>query len=186
VISLISQLSPQKGHIHIINAAEIITKDYQNVRFLFAGGAFGQNNNKVYLEEQIAKKGLAQWFTFTGFREDVEDVLGASDITVLPSVKGEGLPRAILESMAMQRPVIASDIAGITEIIDDGIDGYVVAPGDESAIVDRLSRLIRHERRREQMGLAARDKIVKNFELTSMVKKYQSVYEDLVGSTRQG
>lgn len=186
VISQISQLSPQKGHIHLINASSQVIEQDENVHFLFVGGGFGKNNNKTYLEEQIGKRGLTHWFTFTGFRNDVEDILSATDITVLPSVKGEGLPRAILESMAMQRPVIASDLAGIKEIIDDGINGYTVKPGNELEIVDRLVGLVRNGKRRNEMGIAARHKIENEFALTSMVEKYQNVYEDLVGSTSDG
>ena len=100
--------------------------------------------------------GIADRVRFMGHRSDVAEVLSAADIAVLPSLSGEAFPRAVIEAMAMGRPVVATDVGGTREAIVEGVTGFVVSPGDAEALADRIGRLAGNEAMRAAMGQAAR------------------------------
>jgi glycosyltransferase involved in cell wall biosynthesis len=132
------------------------------------------------LREQLRRRAqeleVADRVHFLGAVEDVRPVLGALDIFVLPSVAVESFSNAALEAMAMGRPVILSDIGGAREMIQDGVEGYVVAPTELAARLPALiAALYADRRKRLQMGAAARNRAVTCFSVPAMVAGYRGL-----------
>jgi glycosyltransferase involved in cell wall biosynthesis len=102
---------------------------------------------------------LEKHVCFTGWREDSLEIVSLMDILVHPSLS-EGFGRAVLEGMALEKPVVASRVGGLREAIQDGENGFLVAPGDEQALADRLRILLQDSELRRTMGTRAREKVM--------------------------
>jgi glycosyltransferase involved in cell wall biosynthesis len=101
---------------------------------------------------------------YHGATDDIRTVLGQSDCIVLPSYR-EGMPRVIMEAMAMERPVITTDTAGCRETVDDGVNGYLVGVKDAKALADAMERFLRLDATaRAAMGIAGREKALREFD----------------------
>jgi glycosyltransferase involved in cell wall biosynthesis len=134
----------------------------------------GEAREKV--EARAAALGLADRIRFLGWRRDVDAILAAADALVLPSLANECLPYAILEAMAHGLPVIGTDVAGIPEEVADGQTGFVVAPGDATALADRLGRLAADPQLRRALGEAGRRRVTSEFSLDRMAAATTAVW----------
>ena len=120
---------------------------------------------------------------FLGRRSDIDDLLSAADFFVLPS-DIEGLPMAILEAMAHGLPIVASNVGGIPEIIDDEREGLLFPAGDATALAFAIRRLASDPFLRRRLGDAARQRVSAQFSLNAMVRKYDDVYADAMRGRR--
>lgn len=112
--------------------------------------------------------------------ESVVDYLSRGKLFVLPSVRGEGLPNAVLEAMAVGLPVVVTDTGGVADAVVEHETGYVVDPGDESVLRERIERVCADDKRREQMGRAARVWVVENHSWKTIVSELENIYEQVV------
>ena len=112
---------------------------------------------------------------FLGFRDDVSELLALCDISLLSSVT-EGLPNAILESMLFAKPVVATAVGGVPELIDHGVEGYLVKSGDPEGFAGRVVDLIRDPVRREAMGIFGRARALSDFSVWATVAKTTATY----------
>ncbi len=110
----------------------------------------------------------------------VPDYLRRGKLFVLPSVRGEGLPNAVLEAMAVGLPVVVTDTGGVADAVIDGETGYIVNPGDEDALGDRIERICHDDDRREVMGEAAREWVVENHGWETIVDSLEDIYADVI------
>ncbi len=131
------------------------------------------------LETQAAVLGLGPRVQFTGLVADVRPWLGHVDVLVTPS-RREGLPMVLLEALAMRRPVVATRVGGIPEIIEDGANGILVPPGDAAALAEALLRLLADRELRERMGNHGRQAVVERFGLAAMLRRTEALYEELL------
>jgi len=125
--------------------------------------------------------GIEERVNFLGFREDPQVILSICDISLLSSLT-EGLPNAILESMALGKPVVATEVGGIPELITDGVHGYLVSKGDHEQFACSILNL--NPERAQEMGLAAKEKAHQQFSCQAMVSNTMHVYDELLGNTR--
>lgn len=114
----------------------------------------------------------------------VSDYLRRGKLFVLPSVRGEGLPNAVLEAMSIGLPVVVTDTGGVADAVIDGETGYVVKPDDEAALGDRINRLCCDDDRCDLMGEAAREWVVENHGWETIVDSLEDVYADVIDSQR--
>jgi len=114
----------------------------------------------------------------TGWRRDIPDILSTVDVFVLTSL-WEGLPLAALEALASSRPVIATNTGGISEVVIEGENGFLVSPGDEKGMCEKLTVLLRDKSAREKMSEKAKEALPQDFLLDNMVGRTQSLYENL-------
>ncbi|HET9475104.1 MAG TPA: glycosyltransferase family 4 protein [Steroidobacteraceae bacterium] len=129
------------------------------------------------LKQQAVALEVADRVHFIGAVEDVRPVLASLDVFVLPSRAVESFSNAALEAMSMGRPVILSDIGGAREMITDGVEGYVVSPTELAARLPAIiAALYADRRKRQQMGQAARDRVVCSFSVSAMVAGYRGVF----------
>jgi glycosyltransferase involved in cell wall biosynthesis len=128
------------------------------------------------LKRRAAELGVADHAHFVGALDDVRPVLAALDVFVLPSIAVESFSNAALEAMSMARPVVLSDIGGAREMISDGVEGYVVSPSELAARLPAIIAAMHSDRRRRQrMGLAARNRAVAGFSVAAMVDGYRGM-----------
>ena len=118
---------------------------------------------------------------FTGFRSNIKEILSAINILVIPSLL-EDFPMIILEAMAMAmaKPIIATNIDGITEQITDGVNGILVPPKDPSALANAVMRVLNDKEFARTMGLAARKKVEQEFSVEKMITETEKVYLSLL------
>lgn len=167
VILLLGALEERKGHRILLEAAHHLPED---VRFVFCGS--GSLEHALRAEAAQLKDRIV----FAGFRSDVGACLAAADVVVLPS-RHEGLGVAALEAMAVGRPVVASRVGGLGEVVVDGTTGRLVPPGDPCALADALRPLVASPTMRRAFGDAGRRVVDARFTLARMAEGTLACYE---------
>ena len=141
----------------------------------------GDGPLKDKLKEKSEKLKVTDRLIFAGFRTDIKAILSTIDLLVVPSLL-EGFPMVTLEAMAMAKPVIATNIDGITEQIITGQDGILVPPKDNGALARAIIKVLNDRESAKRMGLAAREKVEKHFSIEKMVNETEKVYLSLIKS----
>jgi glycosyltransferase involved in cell wall biosynthesis len=126
-------------------------------------------------ERELARLGLADSVEFLGYRYDIPELTAAADVAVLTSVK-EGIPRAVMQAMAVGVPVVATDVKGTRELIADGETGFLVPLGDASAFAERVRLLLESPARRREMGSRAADHARLHFDEERIVERLVRLY----------
>jgi glycosyltransferase involved in cell wall biosynthesis len=139
----------------------------------------GDGAQKNLLEQQIQKKGIREWVTLLGWRSDIPEILANCDIFLLTS-DSEGFPMVLVEAMASGKPVTATSVGGVPEIVENGVTGFLVAPGDSHALSEAILKLARDDKLREGMGKRGREKAEKEFNMRTVALKYERLYEKLL------
>jgi glycosyltransferase involved in cell wall biosynthesis len=175
-VLFLGRLGQRKGVAHLIAAAANVTPLVPDLE-LWLGG----DGDPSELRARAAALGLGQQTAFLGWvsGEEKHRRLSEAAVFVLPSYN-EGLPMAVLEAMAYGLPVISTPVGGIPEAITDGVEGYLVAPGDEATLADRLSRLLRDAGLRHRMGAAGRAKVESKFSAATAVAQLEALYADVL------
>lgn len=171
IIGNVGNLYPVKGQIYLIKAAKKVIEENPYTKFLI----IGRGELETRLKEETIKLGLNSNILFTGFREDIKEVLRIMDIFVLSSIS-EGLPISLIEAMACKVPVICTKVGGIPEVIDNGINGYLIPPGDINSISEKIFILIRKQNLKKYFINNGYQKVSKVFEIKNMIRRYQEIY----------
>jgi glycosyltransferase involved in cell wall biosynthesis len=169
-IVCIGTLHEVKGQVHLIDAVARLRGAGIDVRCRL----IGDGEDEAMLRDRVAAAGLDGMVTFDGrrTRAEVIDTLGQADVLVAPSVvarngKREGIPVVLMEAMSCGLPVVASRLSGIPELVEDGVSGLLVTPGDSAAIAAALQRLAEDAGLRVRIGAAARERVVSDFDLAT-------------------
>lgn len=178
IIGCIARLDEDKGHSYLLEAVSSIVKAWPNARLLLVGD--GPPDLKAKLTTTTAALQLGSHVIFTGFRTDIPQLLAVMTCVVLPTCLPEGCPTAILEAQAMGKPVIATRIGGVPEIIQDRVTGLLVEPENSSALASAILWLLDHLQEAQDMAGKARDRVAKEFSLESAVSGTTRVYEELL------
>ncbi|WP_195467467.1 glycosyltransferase family 4 protein [Clostridium sp. D43t1_170807_H7] len=145
IILMLAELNKNKNHRQLINAIEILSKKYSNIKVLCAG----KGELKDRLEKIVEEKGLSKTISFLGFRSDVKELINISDCIALFS-KREGLGKCILEGMIVGIPVIATNTRGPRELIQDGDNGYLVQVGNIKETANKIEKIYLNKEIREK------------------------------------
>ena len=175
VIGNVANLYPVKGQIYLLKAAAKIIKEFPNTKFLFIGR--GELEEKLKKEAQ--KLGIASHIKFLGFRNDVKELLKIMDVFVLCSLS-EGLPLSLIEAMASKVPVVCTNVGGIPEVIEDGINGFLVPVANSIILAEKIIYLLKNKTLSNNFTLYGYQKIKQQFSLQSMLDKYAEIYSDLM------
>ncbi len=174
LIGSVSQLRPEKNQEVLLTTLRRLRVAGVDAHLVLAG----DGPMRERLARRAAELEVAHRVTFIGELDDVRPVLGAIDIFVLPSVAVESFSNAALEAMSMGKPVILSDIGGAREMIDDGVEGYVVSLNELAArLPAMIAALYADRRKRQQMGIAARRRAVACFSVAAMLAGYRAVLQ---------
>lgn len=181
-IGTVAVLEHRKGHRYLLEAARILKERGSRPRFLLAG----EGKEKAYLEQLVARWGLQREVVFMNFVSDIPNFLNGIDIFVLPSLN-EGLGVSVIEAMAAGKPVVASRVGGIPELVQDRITGLLVPPEDPQALAQAISHLLSERALMESMGVMARKRVQRDLTMEQMAQKNEAFYYELVaGSEARG
>jgi L-malate glycosyltransferase len=163
---------PHKGQRHLVDSALLVLADVPDARFVIAG----EGELRPSLERQIKEHHLEKHVLLTGFRPDVLSLHKAFDIFVMSSIT-EGLGTSLLDAMAAGKPVVATAVGGIPEVVVDGETGFLVPPRDHDAMAGAIVRLLTDEPLRRRMGEAGRARVRARFSAERMVQDTMKVYQ---------
>lgn len=177
VLGIVANLRVMKGHKTIVDAFSAIQQHFPTTKCLCIGSDFLQGEIQRYVRE----KRLEQVILFPGFQKDIPSLLSLLEIFLLPSL-WEGLPTAMMEAMAMKRPVIASAVGGIPELVEHGKTGLLIPPNDPHALAEAVVQLLRDPQRAQRMGQVGYEKIRREFSLHAMAARTEAMYDQLLKS----
>ncbi|HXX81306.1 MAG TPA: glycosyltransferase family 4 protein [Thermodesulfovibrionales bacterium] len=180
LIGTVAILRFKKGHHILLDAVQEVLKEIPEAVFVFAGDGPQKNN----IERKINSMGLTQKVLMLGLRKDVPGVLKSLDIFVLPTLQ-ESHGGVFVEAMAMGRPVIGTDVGGVGEVIQDGINGYLVRPNDVSALAGAMISMLRDKERTALMGREGRKMVQEGFTIEGMCEKTYALYSSLLARKRR-
>ncbi len=172
LIGAIANLYKNKGLEYLVAAAKKIKESGKNWDFIVIGN--GPEKSKI--EKLIKTGGLENNFFLTGAVPDAYKYLKAFDLFVLPSVK-EGQPWAILEAMAAAKPIVATNIAGIPEMIENGKSGLLVEPADPVALANAIERIMTHPSLAKECAAAALEDVKSKFGIKEMIEKNEELFK---------
>ncbi len=168
-----------KGLEHLIDAVA----ELRQIGIRFELRIAGSGSLLDGLKQRASRAGVADEVAFTGHVEDMPAFYHQLDLFVLPSLS-EGLPLTVLEAMASGLPVVATNVGGTAEALRDGIDGFVVPPGDVAALISAISRLHESPELRRQMGAAGRARVVAEFSRERVAREVVEVYHRVLEDRR--
>jgi glycosyltransferase involved in cell wall biosynthesis len=141
----------------------------------------GDGPDREGLERRAHELGVVRRCLFVGYQDDVAPYYDAIDVLVLPSVN-EGTPVSVIESLAAERPAVATRVGGVPDVVRDGVDGFLVDVGDSEALAARLVELAENPERRVAMGIEGRRRVVERYAVDRLVDDVDALYRSLLAS----
>ncbi|AZQ65918.1 glycosyltransferase [Silicimonas algicola] len=179
VVVTVAVLRPPKGVDRLLAAMSYVLASVPDAILLVVG----DGSEREQLEQQTRDQGIAHRVVFTGFREDVYDLLRSSDLFVLPTL-WDTLPTVVIEAMFASLPIVASRVGGIPDMVEHGVQGALVPPGDVPALASAILGMLTDARRRETIGLAALRRAETDFSLSIQVQKLADLYDEVIAGVR--
>lgn len=173
VIGFIGRLVPAKGLVYLLSAIEQIGREFSNVVLLIVG------DGPQRTELQLKAKASNLKTVFTGYQTNTPPYYSLMDVFVLPSLF-EGLPGVVLEAMAMEKPIVATNVGGTSDLVIEGKNGFLVPIKDSEKIALGLRKLMSDESLRVKMGRASREIVQNGFQWSDIVDKVETVYKEVV------
>lgn len=177
LVAAVGRLAPEKGHAWLLDAAPDIFKKCRNVRIAI----FGKGELHDTLQAGILARGLEERFTLAGFHERVDRVYAACDVLVFPSLS-EGLGTAVIEGLAMARPVVATAVGGIPEILTHGKTGVLVPERDSRALAEAVVDMVDDLAAAKEMGRRGREDVQDRFTVDALTEQTLSFYFQMLGA----
>lgn len=171
VIGAVARLEPTKGIKYLLEAAYLIDKEYDPVYFLIVG----DGPDREFLQQQARMLGIEKKVIFYGFSSDIPSLLPVFDIAAIPSLR-EGLSIFCLEALASGRPVVASAVGGLPEIICPGKTGLLVPPGDPESLAEALVVLLKNREMAASLGSQGKEMVVQYFTCSRMIERTKEIY----------
>jgi glycosyltransferase involved in cell wall biosynthesis len=174
LIGTVARLSIEKGHVYLLSAVPEVVRRCPDVRFVLVGtGPLREN-----LERMVDRLGIRRHVLFLGWRADSWDLMEAMDLVVHPTLH-EAFCSVIIEGMALERPVIATDVAAAPEQIDHRETGLLVPPRDPCAIAAAVLELMGNPERAAALGREARRRVVERLNFPNIIKHYEQIYYNI-------
>jgi glycosyltransferase involved in cell wall biosynthesis len=174
LIGIIGRMSPEKGHATFLKAFPQVLTKVPTARTVF----LGTGQEEARLRKMCAEKGMENHVHFMGFQEDVAAWYPALDLVVLPSLS-EGLPNVAMEAMLFGKPVVATNVGGVPEVVEDGVTGIVVPPRDAKALADAVIEMLSSPGLMAEYGVRGRNKVLEEFSpqvrAQSMIVLYDAI-----------
>ncbi|MBC5637991.1 glycosyltransferase family 4 protein [Ornithinibacillus sp. BX22] len=172
VITHLAEFNENKRQIDIVQAAEQLKDAYQDFIILLVGDGtlFGA------IKQEINRRGLSDFFRCLGFRQDIREILSITDVGLLVSLR-EGLPKSLMEMMAMEIPIVVTDIRGSRELVRDGKNGFRIPIKSPNELKNKLLYLLKSQSLRNRMGDIGRQEVLAKYDLKLILEETKSVYE---------
>jgi len=180
LVGIVGRLSPVKGHIYFIEAAKLVLEKFPQAIFLIAGE--DAQISKRDLKEKVKNLGLPKNFIFLGRISDIREVIGALDIGVVASIGSESVCRVVLEYMAMGKPVVATRINAIPEVVFEGENGFLVQPENGKEMGKTILKLLQDEKTTKRMGQRSRELAEEKFSLEKFGEETEKFYYQILNA----
>lgn len=181
IITVTGRIEKLKGQKYLIDACGMLKEKLENF-YVLLSGEIAELSYMKECEDKAVELEIQDRIIFTGYSDDMSQILSETDIFVLPSLF-EAFPRSVIEAMSSGKPVIVTDVGGCREAVEDHVSGFVVPPGKSEALADRIHVLGKNYDRRLEIGRAARKRAEGMFNIQQNVDKTQQVYMEFL---RQG
>ena len=181
VVAMVGRVIRSKGVLEYMTAAQEVRALHPNAKFLLVGADDHESLDRLSAEELTQ---LRQALTWPGPRRDIPVLLASSDIFVLPSYR-EGVPRVLLEAASMGLPIVTTDSPGCREVVENGLNGFLVPVRDASALRDAIFRLVEQPELRRRFGRLSRQRAIAQFDIAIVAEQTRSLYRELWASKAQ-
>ncbi len=184
-VGMVGRLTPLKGHTYFLKAVARVVRVVPKVKVVIAGEP--ASNKQVYkreLELLVRQLGLERYVEFLGHVDNVEELLHSLDLLVLATTTAEAFGRVLIEAGACGVPVVATQVGGVVDIVQDGLNGLLVSPQDPPEMSEAIIALLKDRELANALSLKAREFVENNFSLHKMADKTIDVYEEAVGVLR--
>jgi glycosyltransferase involved in cell wall biosynthesis len=179
LVGTVAVLRPEKALGVLIDATALLAPEFPRLRVLIAGGGPEEDRLRAIVRD----RGLEDRVLLLGLRRDVADVLSVLDVVAFSSDR-EGTPLAVMEAMAAAKPIVATRVGGIPDLVEDGVHGLLVPRRDPGALADSLARLLRDGRLRTELGRRGQERQRREFDIGVTVRHVESLYEELIALRR--
>jgi glycosyltransferase involved in cell wall biosynthesis len=169
------RLSPEKGHQYLVEAIPRVYSERNDVFFVFCGD--GPMTEKIV--QKAKGLGVLDRCRFVGFRRDLADIFSVMDLMVLPSLS-EGLPNVVLEAFAACKPVVASDIGGVPEVVEEGVSGFLVPAGRPELLAEAILKMLGDPAKMQSMGAAGYERVRREFTFEAQTEKLEAIYHQMI------
>jgi len=180
MIGFVGRLEPVKGCDLLIQAAPLVLKEAPDTVFIIVG----DGRDRAAMETEVREQGLEEHVRFCGFRADIHDVFAAMDLFVMPS-RNEGIPLVLLEAMYFGVLILATDVGGVPEVIEDGRNGTLVPPEDVEALVGGICALLADREKAERMIREGKETILREFTLDQWIGRIEDLYDEVKTGQRR-
>lgn len=185
LVGMVAAIDPRKGQDRFLLMAKEVLKQISDVKFVIVGDVYFNFESKFFYKQQVLQLcqelGLADKVIFTGYRNDIPQILAALDVFVLPS-KNEALGGAAIEAMACGKPVVASAVDGLPEVIGNDDAGVLVNPSDHFELANAVITLVKDKELSRKMGLNARKRAKAFFDIKKKTKEIEYIYDEIIKS----
>jgi glycosyltransferase involved in cell wall biosynthesis len=179
LVGSVGRLVYEKGYEFLLKATPLILASCPRAKIVIVG----DGPLKSKLRNLTRELGIVESCLFVGFREDIANILSSLDVFVLPSIM-EGLPIVILEAMAMAKPIVASDIDGSREQVENGRTGILIPPREPQALAEGINQLLKDRFQAQGFGMEARKQVEEMFDIRRQVALHEEVYKGLLKGRR--
>jgi glycosyltransferase involved in cell wall biosynthesis len=177
LVGMVGGLRVMKGHRLVVEAAQRLARQGVRPRFLFVG----QGPTEPRIREAIDAEGLNDQFTLTGFVADTPEAMAAMDITLYVPFESDGMSRVVFEYLAVGRPLVASRVGVVPELLTDGREALLVPAGDPASLVHALRRLVETPQLGPALGRAGSDLVARRYSGASVAARLSLIYQSLAG-----
>ena len=175
LVAVIGRLSPEKGHRFLIDALPEIHRELPKLKVMFIGDGPLREN----LQQRVTLLNLSKSVIFTGFQNELGGVYRGIDLLILPSLS-EGMPNVALEAMLFGKPVVATRVGGVPEVVLDGKTGILVDRANSQQLAYAIIKMFKNPDLLRSQGMAGRERVLKDFNPAQRVKKIAALYEDVL------
>src|SRR5207247_2049140 len=177
VVMSVGRFVRYKGYEYLLEAALLVRQAMPGVHWVLVG----DGELKRELENQVRLLGLEAQVHFTGWRENITELLALCDLFVLPSL-GEHFGRVLIEAMAMAKAIVATDSGGVPEVVIDGETGLLVPPADATPLAEAVIKLLRNPALDSRLGKAGLQRVEHEFSMTRHVRAVEALYRECIGA----
>lgn len=170
-----ARMVKEKGVMEVIEAAERLRHDYEGKVEFWLCGRLAVNADAVSREE-LEKRCDGKYIQWLDFQKDMRSVLEQCHIIAFPSYYREGVPKSLIDACAVGRPMVTTDSVGCRDVVEDGVNGFLIPVRDSEALAEKLRILIEDKALRCKMGLAARQKAEREFSIENVIDKHLEIY----------
>jgi glycosyltransferase involved in cell wall biosynthesis len=182
LVGMLGPITEWKGQHVLIEAAPLVIKQFKHVQFIIAGGVIAQRDleYKKRITKLIKKHRLEKNVLLVGFQKDQFAVISDTDIIVHCSIREDPLPTVILEAMALEKPVVGSNVGGVPELIQDGVNGILIPPNSPEKLAKAILTLLRELKVATEMGRRGKKIAGQKFKIEEQAKKVRDIYLELL------